>query len=140
MIKNLVVRGIWFLKILTAYLNLPVRLVQWTGKSKYPVHPKHLQWVISHLLLPEDGAGYRLRQQDAYASAAMLPGFMVSMLTRPTCGSPGRPLSAGWQHFIPTGGRRRASHSGLLKSLFRMWGISRGPSLMVRRAKGGSGR
>lgn len=42
MIKILFTRLVWSLKILTAYLDLPVRLVQWTGKSPHPVHPKHL--------------------------------------------------------------------------------------------------
>jgi len=57
--KKLFAWVIWYLKIGVAYLHLPTRLVKWTGKSEYAIHPKHLlgttsqYWYLEHLQ-PDD--------------------------------------------------------------------------------------
>jgi SAM-dependent methyltransferase len=55
MAKKLSVWLIWQLRRVAGFLHLPSRLVKWTGKSPYAIHPKHLlgspsqYWYLPHL-------------------------------------------------------------------------------------------
>jgi SAM-dependent methyltransferase len=55
MTKKLIVWLIWQLRRVVGFLNLPSRLVKWTGKSPYAIHPKYLldsqsqYWYLQHL-------------------------------------------------------------------------------------------
>lgn len=57
--KKLIVWVIWQCRRVVGFLHLPSRLVRWTGKSPYAIHPKHLlgsqsqYWYLQHLDPPD---------------------------------------------------------------------------------------
>lgn len=85
MIKKLFARMMWFMKTVTAYIQLPVKLVQWTRKSSYPVHPKHLlgpasqEWYTSQIqpgsLVLDVGCANGMHTLAAAAPAQQVYGF-----------------------------------------------------------------
>jgi SAM-dependent methyltransferase len=89
MLKKLFARGIWFLKTVVAYLQLPMRLVQWTGKSPYPVHPKHLsspgsqEWFLSRIKpgsqVLDVGCANGMHTLSAAAAACRVYGFDINL-------------------------------------------------------------
>jgi SAM-dependent methyltransferase len=83
--KKMIVWPIWQLRRVVGFLHLPSRLVKWTGKSSYAIHPKHLlgsqsqYWYLQHLdpqdIVLDVGCGNAMHTLACAAKCREIYGF-----------------------------------------------------------------